>query len=40
MACRYEQRACIGIEKEAEYVEIAERRIASVTPLFSVEPVR
>lgn len=34
MACRYEQRQFIGIEREAEYVEIAERRIAAVAPLF------
>jgi DNA modification methylase len=34
MACRYEQREFIGIEREAEYIEIAERRIASVAPLF------
>lgn len=34
MACRYEQRAFIGIEREAEYVAIAEARIASVAPLF------
>lgn len=35
MACRYEQRQFIGIEKEADYVQIAERRIAAVAPLFS-----
>ena len=35
MACVYEQRQFIGIEREAEYIEIAERRIASVAPLFS-----
>jgi site-specific DNA-methyltransferase (adenine-specific) len=34
MACRYEQRRFIGIEREAEYVVIAERRIAAVAPLF------
>lgn len=34
MACRYEQRRFIGIEREAEYVAIAERRIAAVAPLF------
>lgn len=34
MACRYEQRRFIGIEREAEYVEIAEARIAAVAPLF------
>lgn len=34
MACRYEQREFIGIEREAEYVAIAERRIAAVAPLF------
>ncbi len=37
MACRYEQRQFIGIEREAEYIEIAERRIASVAPLFASE---
>lgn len=35
MACVYEQRQFIGIEREAEYVEIARRRIAAVAPLFS-----
>jgi DNA modification methylase len=35
MACRYEQCAFIGIEREAEYVAIAARRIAAVAPLFS-----
>jgi DNA modification methylase len=34
MACRYEQREFIGIEREAEYAAIAERRIAAVAPLF------
>jgi site-specific DNA-methyltransferase (adenine-specific) len=34
MACRYEQRRFIGIEREAEYIAIAERRIAAVAPLF------
>lgn len=37
MACRYEQREFIGIEKEAEYLAIAERRIAAVAPLFGQE---
>ncbi len=35
MACVFEQRQFIGIEREAEYVAIAERRIASVAPLFT-----
>jgi site-specific DNA-methyltransferase (adenine-specific) len=35
MACRYEDRRFIGIEREAEYVAIAERRIAAVAPLFA-----
>jgi DNA modification methylase len=35
MAARYELREFIGIEREAEYVAIAERRIASVAPLFA-----
>ncbi|MCR4339541.1 MAG: site-specific DNA-methyltransferase [Gemmatimonadaceae bacterium] len=35
MACAYEQRQFIGIEREAEYLAIAERRIAAVAPLFS-----
>jgi hypothetical protein len=35
MACRYEQREFIGIEREAEYLEIAKRRIAAVVPLFA-----
>jgi DNA modification methylase len=34
MACRYEHRQFIGIEREAEYVAIAEARIAAVAPLF------
>jgi DNA modification methylase len=37
MACRYEQREFIGIEREADYVQIAEARIAAVAPLFSSE---
>lgn len=37
MACRYEQRDFIGIEREAEYLAIAERRIAAVCPLFTTE---
>src|SRR3990167_6574244 len=35
MAAKYELRRFIGIEREAEYMAIAERRIAAVTPLFS-----
>ena len=35
MACRYEQREFIGIEREPEYADIAERRIAAVAPLFA-----
>lgn len=40
MACAYELRQFIGIEREAEYVAIAERRIAAVAPLFqaAVQP--
>jgi DNA modification methylase len=34
MACRYELREFFGIEREAEYVAIAERRIAACAPLF------
>lgn len=34
MACRYESRRFIGIEREADYIQIAERRIAAVAPLF------
>ena len=34
MACRAEGRRFIGIEREAEYVEIAKRRINSIAPLF------
>ncbi|MEO8679233.1 MAG: site-specific DNA-methyltransferase [Vicinamibacterales bacterium] len=37
MACRYESREFIGIEREAEYIQIAERRIAAVAPLFASE---
>lgn len=35
MACRYELRGFVGIEREAEYIQIAERRIAAVAPLFA-----
>lgn len=35
MACRYEFREFVGIEREAEYVAIAECRIAAVAPLFN-----
>jgi site-specific DNA-methyltransferase (adenine-specific) len=37
-ACAYEGRQFIGIEREAEYVEIAERRIAACLPLFTERP--
>jgi site-specific DNA-methyltransferase (adenine-specific) len=37
MACRYELREFVGIEREADYIAIAERRIAAVAPLFSSE---
>lgn len=37
MACRYEHRQFIGIEREADYIAIAERRIAAVAPLFGDE---
>lgn len=35
IACRYELREFIGIEREADYVQIAERRIAAAVPLFA-----
>lgn len=35
IACRYELRSFIGIEREAEYLEIARRRIDASVPLFS-----
>jgi DNA modification methylase len=35
MACRYESRGFVGIEREAPYFAIAERRIAAVAPLFA-----
>ena len=35
MACAFELREFIGIEREAEYVEIAKRRIAACAPLFT-----
>ena len=34
MAARYEQRQFIGIEREAEYVEIARERISLTNALF------
>lgn len=34
MACQYEHRRFLGIEREADYIEIAKRRIAAVAPLF------
>ena len=37
MACRYERRRFIGIERERDYLGIAERRIRGVAPLFSDE---
>lgn len=37
MACRYEHRQFVGIEREADYIAIAERRIAAVAPLFGEE---
>lgn len=37
IACAYEQRRFIGIERESEYVEIAKRRIAAAVPLFAEE---
>jgi DNA modification methylase len=37
MACAAENVRFIGIEREAEYVAIAERRIAAIAPLFSQE---
>jgi site-specific DNA-methyltransferase (adenine-specific) len=39
MACRLELREFIGIEREAEYVQIAERRIAACAPLFASEAI-
>ena len=35
LACVNRERNFIGIEREAEYVEIARRRIANVAPLFA-----
>lgn len=40
MASRYEQRRFIGIEREAEYLELSERRIRSAAPLFGVSDAR
>lgn len=37
MACAYEMRPFIGIERESEYIAIAEARIAAVAPLFAGE---
>lgn len=34
MACRYEQRQYVIVEREAEYVEIIKRRVSAVAPLF------
>lgn len=39
MACRYELRRFVGIEREADYVAIAERRIGAVAPLFAGETI-
>ena len=36
-ACLLEQRQFVGIEREAEYVEIARRRIHASAPLFAME---
>lgn len=38
MACRYESRRFIGIERDAEYYAIAKARIEGVAPLFGEEP--
>jgi site-specific DNA-methyltransferase (adenine-specific) len=38
VAARLEQRGFIGIEREADYIAIAERRIAAAAPLFASEP--
>jgi DNA modification methylase len=38
MACRYELREFVGIEREADYIAIAERRIAACAPLFASVP--
>lgn len=35
MACQYERLAFIGIEREAEWMEVARRRVLSVAPLFA-----
>lgn len=35
MACRYEMRGFVGIEREAEYVAIAEARITNAAPLLA-----
>lgn len=37
MACAYEGFKFVGVERDAAYVAIAERRIASVLPLFSLD---
>lgn len=37
MACAYEGMRFVGIEREAEYVAVAERRIASCLPLLAQE---
>ena len=37
MACAYELRQFVGIEREPEYAELAKQRIAAVAPLFSGE---
>lgn len=38
MACRFEDREFVGVEREAKYVAIAQQRIADCLPLMS-EPV-
>lgn len=38
IAARFEQRPFISIEREAEYIPIAEARIADAIPLFEPEP--
>jgi DNA modification methylase len=37
MAARYEHRRYIGIEREADYIRIAEARVSAVAPLFASE---
>lgn len=40
MACKLEQVDFVGIEREANYIQIAEQRIGAMAPLFDEQPIK